>query len=964
VDLTGLSEEEKAMIQSVMMRAQESDSSAKSQQPPTASQQFHQQQQQLQQGQMRPPVSQQQNRMDPVSNYQQQLPQQQQRPPQQVQAQPQMGQRMQTDVRQQMQPTAGQPVTMSQQANQFPQSGQQAAQNQRPQLQQQQPQTSQPQMQFMSQQQQQPQQKQQQAMAGMQSQPTSQYQPMSQSQDSRLPQNVPVSGNMREMPQQPQQTMSQTPASVMGFGVTHQMEEMGPKLDKQNFIETLQQQAQPIPLSPAVNPVTSVLPSSMNGLQSTSSSSGIVSQYPSSSSGSGVGTSMTPYASTSMYGNAIPSSMAASASAAAAATSTTSFAFSSSSSSLLSSSSSNAATAFTAPVTASPLISSYGQPLSSTSVSILDPASLQNHVFPAAQPPRRMVQHQQSWSEGTFENVLQQQQQQPLAGMNNNNIMTGVMAAGSGFPHQFNRRRSMEQMAGLPQDYGMNSVIEPFDFKMPVAAATTSVTSVKQSERMTDVSEKRITSPPREYSSVSDPPLVSSLSREIPVTTTAAASPETSPAAVVFVDPSPETHLTSPPQVTECPSAAPCPVPVDVPAAAPPLVTELPLVSEIEPVVVEEHVTVEPVPVIPEIISPPAAVVTSPTRVPVVAKSPPEAWVNPFSRLLKSFDDDAHDDVSAECPVSPPPVSSVSSHPPHVPECDPMSEAVQSPPATADAMFEKRASLTSTHSGSSRDHSPSRSSIQTKSSPTTVAGDMSPHRKSSGGDVTISSSKLDERRSSLGSNTSNFKTRTGALLPSIPIQGRVVQSLREDRVCLRTGSLGEQEFVQQLNSSVLTSTSSPTSSSGRPQQQQQFTNETMRDTLNFELDEEYENEGEQDEDDEDEDDERADVGADKYTCDTIVEESEEELLSPRSSVQNLMQNKKQFTPMSETSTFTPTVVTTGHSPTRMRDAGPRGSNFLSVGVCLVVVSLSSPVLSSLSNHMSNPCLKPQMSCCL
>lgn len=902
VDLTGLSEEEQAMIQSVMMRAQESNSSVKSQQA-TPQQQFpqqqqpQQQQQQQQQGQIRQPVSQQQNRVEPVSNFQPQPPLQQQRPPQQVQPQPQMGQQMQPDVRQQMQPTAGPSVTMSQQANQFPQSGQQMLQNQRPQ----QPQTSQPQMQFMQpqqqQQQQQPQQQtqqqqqlpQQQPAGGMQSQPTSQsYQAirMPQSQDSRMPLNVPVSSGIREMPQ-PQQ-MSQTPGSVMGFGVTHQMEELGQKLDKQNFIETLQQQAQPIPISPAVNAGTSVLPTSMNGMQQSASTNvHPVPQFPSSST---AGTSSAPFTSTSVYGTGVPTASSFTVPITSAAASA-SYAFPSSSSSL-SSSVSNAA-AFTG-LTASPLITSYGQPLSSTSVSILDPASLQNHVFPGAQQqPRSRMVHQQSWSEGTFENALQ-----PSAGINMNN-MTGVVAAGSGLPHQFNRRRSMEQMAGLPQDYGMNSVIEPFDFKMPVAAATTAVT-VKQSERMTDVTEKRITSPPREYSSVSDPPLVSSLSREIP-----AASPDTSPAVA---DPSPESHLTSPPQVADCPSTAPCPV-VDVPAA--PLVTELPVVSGIEPVV-DQHATVEPEPVTQEqVCSPP---VTSPTRR-VVANSPPEAWVNPFSKLLKSFDDDAHDDVVAECPVSPPPVSSVSSHPPHVPKCDPVSEAVQclsSPPAP-DANLEKRTSLTSNHSGSSRDHSPSRSS-QTKSSPTTVAGDMSPHRKVSGGEVTTTSSKLDERRSSLGSNTSsNFKTRTGALLPSIPIQGRAVQSLREDRMCLRTGSLGEQDFVQQLNSSVVITSASSTS------RQQQLAND-LRDSLNFELDEEYENEGEQDDDDEDED-EQADIGVEKYTCDTIVEESEEESLSPRS-VQNLMQNKKQLPP--ETSTMTPTVVTSGLS-SRLTDGGSRGS---------------------------------------
>lgn len=723
------------------------------------------------------------------------------------------------------------------------------------------------------------------------------------------------------------------------------MGEVGQKLDKQNFIETLQQQAQPIAISPS-------LPASTTG------TSGLPVSFAAQTAQSaplfppaGSTTVVTaPFTGSSMYGREQVIAAPASTALPVSATTSTSYAFSSSN--------------YVAPAaaTASPLITAYGQPLSSTSVSVVDPASLQNHVFPALQPPRRMV-HQQSWSEGTFENALQQ------TGVGN---ASGLVTAVPGFPHQFCRRRSMEQIAGLPQDYGMNSVIEPLDFKIPAAAVSQPEAERSREKRADSLQlEQRMKSPPREYSPVSQacdplpPPLVS-LSRECP------ASP---PRPVTrLVDPTPGTllssMLSSPPQVADFPPATSCPV-VDVPA---PLVTgndlvtdppvtwteaesaallvtgngsgpdpllvsgvELkptPLVTDNElehaPPLIDGHVTVAPAQVCSDEVA--APVVTTPAL--VVAKSPPEAWVNPFSKLLKSFDDDVHDECSM-----PPLVSSVTlsdSCPiPDKPECDPVSATVPSvSPPPADR--EKRSSLTSDHSGTNRDHSPSRSN-QAKSSPTSVAGDISPHRKGSGEGA--ATGKADERRSSLGSIPANFKARTGALLPSIPMQGRSVLAVREDRVCLRTGSLSEQEFVQQLNSSVGTM-----SSSGMD-----LTSEG-NDSLNFEVDEEYEKEGEQGDEDEDEDEQAGSGGADKFTCDTIVEESEEESLSPRS-IQNLAEVKNQ-TPCEPRVCIRNSAPGTT-APASRRTDGPRGSvipltvSRLSVDVMVVLVSLPSCVSSFL-----------------
>lgn len=681
----------------------------------------------------------------------------------------------------------------------------------------------------------------------------------------------------------PQTSLSQQMGS--GFAGQQQMGEVGQKLDKQNFIETLQLQAQPIGISPAP---LSGLPASF--AEQSLSNSGVASS-PSMTTYTPAGSSETTLTNSNVFGRDQQTAPVSTTVLNPSAITSNSFAFTSST------------CAAPTVATASPLITSFGQP-----TTVVDPIAMQNQVFPGPQYPRRMV-HQQSWSEGTFENMLQ-----PSVGQMPG---SGPVATASGIAHQFNRRRSMEQIAGLPQDYGMNSVIEPLHFKIPAAAGN----EAEAADRKADCvqTERRTKSPPpREYSCpVSQtcdplPPVVSVPFRDSPPATV------TSPLV-----PSPEAA-----QVTECLVIDP---PVDVPA--PSVTTNDPVT---DPLVVD--VVVSPVHVTSH-----EPVVTGPVR--VVAQSPPEAWVNPFSKLLKSFDDDVHDECSL-----PPLVSSVtvpnSSDPSGSPSRVPADVVpVSSPPAN----HEKRSSLTNEPSGTSRDHPPSRSN-QTKSSPTSTTADTltTVMQKGSPAEGTTAG-RVDERRSSMGSISANYKARTGALLPTIPNQNRAVPSTREDRFCVRTGSLSEQEFVQQL-SSVRNDGFSPDTGCKISD-----TSKDMSDNLNFEVDEDYENEGELDDEDEDEDEQVGGGVTDMFTCDTIVEESEEESMSPRSF--NNFTYKKQV-PSNESKALSsssaaytaPATTTSAAGPISWQAGSPRGSvtsdyrpHIVSL-VCLSMIRLSTAVL--------------------
>lgn len=510
----------------------------------------------------------------------------------------------------------------------------------------------------------------------------------------------------------------------------------------------------------------------------------------------------------------------------------------------------------------------------------------------------------------------------------------------------------MDQIEGLPQNYGMNAVIEPLDFKLPITSLTESEKSVMKS-------------PPREYpvSLACDPP--------------AAVSSQISPAPLV--DPHPETSS----QVTVCPTSV-CPV-VDAPlvtschlplvapeplvthtvfspdpvlttasprftsvAPSPPVISALPAVSSVPPdttpvtavsvlpdstPVSTTSVAPDPTPVVVTSVPSESSPVRSPVR--VATHSPLEAWVNPFSILLRSFDEDPHEPSPTSGPVS------VSSVPQPEPVCEPHVVTTTEPsvpvsecPVPPDP--EKRGSLTNDHSGIGTDMSPSRTSHrQTPGTPESL--DIASHVKSED----TKAGRVDERRSSLGSVPSSFKARTGALLPTIPCQTKTLRALREERSCVRTGSLGEQEFVQQLRSGNEGLTAGSTS------QIRQFAGDLI-DNLNFDVDDEYENEGEESGDDDEDDDELDAEGVDKFACDTIVEESEEESLSPRS-VQTIFDPNKRLETRERTRSSPLSSPVTGPDT---RPSGGSGGSMLSLSrvpcssPCLVILMSSSCSTSS------------------
>jgi len=110
---------------------------------------------------------------------------------------------------------------------------------------------------------------------------------------------------------------------------------------------------------------------------------------------------------------------------------------------------------------------------------------------PFGQPARRMVSHQQSWSEGKFEAALSQ-----------SGFLSTSQESVSSPHHKLNRRRSMSQVTGLPQDYGVNTVLEPLAIKFPtvsVAVSSPQMTPPKE-EVLPQETSKDVEVPVSEYS--------------------------------------------------------------------------------------------------------------------------------------------------------------------------------------------------------------------------------------------------------------------------------------------------------------------------------------------------------------------------------------------------------------------------------------------------------------------------------
>lgn len=236
-------------------------------------------------------------------------------------------------------------------------------------------------------------------------------------------------------------------------------------MDRQNFIDSLQRQAQPdsvIPSSSATGYTDSV--QQYSGVQQGMSLQGQVSSAASMNSGQNVITSM--YQAQVSQPMNVPSSSGYNSMMMAP------------SSSLASTSSFQTSSSFTTSNSVNPSFvpSSMGQqalsmqqqqqPLPNNSYQVNNKI-LDERLMQAGQSPIRksMIQHQQSWSEGAFESVL------PSVDMSVYN--------------QSSRRKSLEGMSALAE-MGMNRVIEPFEFKLP--KTMTMIVSPEESESSSQVS--------------------------------------------------------------------------------------------------------------------------------------------------------------------------------------------------------------------------------------------------------------------------------------------------------------------------------------------------------------------------------------------------------------------------------------------------------------------------------------------
>lgn len=407
VDLTGLSEEEKAMIQSVMMRAQESEAAKV---PQVTSQAIGAPRQPvpMQQGQIRPPVSQ----------YAQQQQQQQRPSTAQYQQQPQ--------------------ASMSQ-APRPQQLGMMQQRPPQPQLQQYQPQMQQPQQITRPQQQVQPGQisSQQQPSLSQQQPPPQQYPQTSQSSQPAIQNqyNVSVTAGMStQAVSQPQVSMyqQQQPSTSLAMGYQPPMNQEQQMMDRQNFIESLQRQAQP---DSVIQPPSSV--SLTGSAPFTGPQQGLSQQTaPAVSSASSMNLGQNVITSMNQGQQQQPSSGYNSV-----MTTSSTLASNSSFQAPSSFSSSSVNQPSFVPSSMGPNSMQQALPNNSYQVNnkVLDERLMQ------AGGPRKMV-HQQSWSEGTFESVL------PAVDMSIYN--------------QSGRRKSLEAMSALTE-MGMSRVIEPFEIKLP-----------------------------------------------------------------------------------------------------------------------------------------------------------------------------------------------------------------------------------------------------------------------------------------------------------------------------------------------------------------------------------------------------------------------------------------------------------------------------------------------------------------
>ena len=453
VDLTGLSEEEKAMIQSVMMRAQESEAAKV---PQVTPQTMGAPRQPMQQQPARPQVSpysqpqQQQQPLPTTSQYSQQPPtsQYQQPPTSQYQQPPtSMGQQPPTSQYQQPPTSMGQQAPRPQQPQQQPAIMQQRTPQPQfqPQMQPQQQQMTRPQqapVQTSSHQQfsqplatipsSQPQQLQQQQQQQLQQAPHSQSsQSVNQNQygtsgGGMMPHAV--SQPQVSMYQQEPVSMYQQEPSTSQAMVNTSQEQM---MDRQNFIESLQRQAQP----------DSVVPS-FSGPQMNSGQNVITSMYqgqnvPMSVPSSGYNPNMMATSSSQM----IPSLASSSASFQTSSSFTTSssvnpsFALSSMSGVPMQQSSSMSGV-------------SMQQSLPNNNFQVNNKVLEERLMQSGQQHPSRKMVHQQSWTEGSFESVLP-------------SVDTSIY-------NQSGRRKSLEGMSSIT-DMGMtmNRVIEPFEIKLP-----------------------------------------------------------------------------------------------------------------------------------------------------------------------------------------------------------------------------------------------------------------------------------------------------------------------------------------------------------------------------------------------------------------------------------------------------------------------------------------------------------------
>lgn len=920
VDLSGLSEEEKTMIQSVMMRAQESEGAKQQQQQqqPTglgprpqvpSSQAFPMAQVGMRPpgvDPLRPPGSMPQQFQQPQQQQQLLQQQQQQQRPQQPSMYPQ--QQQQQQMPQQVRPPQQQPG-----ATMYPQQQQQPATSIYSQQQQSQPLGSSQTMamstsQQLSQMQQQPEYTQSTIRPGF---PTSESSFNQQQQQPYTSISSTVSGVQSSLLEQktsmsqsfiPSSLPAQQPPTSMGL---QQQIPMGQNL------ETLQQQAQP-----------TVMPTSaLDPLRMPSSTTQITSQPSVISSMIRTATPQTTVISQTFPSVSFPSSTISTSSV----TSAQPFVMSSTTATSLSSQlpqqqlQQQQQLGMAASLSSTMPNTSYLPRFTPSSVMVPTPlvlASQQQPLMatgPVDSPLRRMV-HQQSWSEGKFDAAL--------SGLGGPMMDPTLMQHPQHPMAQLNRRRSMDQITGLPQDYGMNAVLEPLDVKLPpttmtavgrssrVEAASSGIPSSSSSSSTaisSSTPSSSYTSAQRHESGLFDtitstvanekpPSREYTVSPPLPVPSSTSQSLVSSNVLVGDAPPVVESSVVSvdsilPNQILQTKVVDVVDV-VDVP----PLLTEhdvtpLPVEPEPEPEPVLQPISEppEPEPKLKSPESPPkhesqSEPLVVPTSPPVACKlTPPESYVNPFSTLLKSFDED-RDDNEVDVEVNDKSLPKEVLVEPSVPSPTTPVGVVSSDVVVASSLSPTATSTVTTLTDTT-------SNLINESGTDGGIGPKSWENFAPPSDNFLSVRRgSGERRASLGAllptttsgTSTNFKSRSGAVLPSIP--GKALP----DRFITRTGSLSEQQFIEQLKATKAALAAAENQSPVRePSGLQRLTkHELIEDSLNYDIDEEYEREEGYVIEEEDEDDMAIVEDASPLDVYTIPEESEEDLMSPKSTDQS------------------------------------------------------------------------------